>query len=474
VATVPKPEFTSLKDPRHLVPETVSARPTSRISGRPRLPYGFGPRFFMVLLVGLAWLGPAWWEPRFLYAMLLWDVLALAAWALDLARLPRPEQLEVRRLWHAPAALGTPSSVELEIVNRGQVPVLCVAVDDVPGVLRGEPPTVEIRTGAGNSARGDYSITPFERGDARLNRLYLRYQSPLRLAERWASADLAQAVRIYPNLEEAKRQTVYLIRSRQVELEKRLKRQRGRGREFESLRESRQGDDQRDICWTATARRHHLVTKVYQVERSQVVWLVIDAGRLLRARVRGLSKLDYAVNAALSLAHVALYSGDRVGLLAYGRRPQQRLGAGRGSAHVRILVEQLALVRGEPSEADHLRAAETLLATQKRRSLIVWLTDLAETPATPEVIESALQMTRRHLVLFGVISQPDLRELAARPPQNAREMYHHMAAEEMIQRRELLLGRLRQQGALAVEFDPGRLSTALVNHYLDIKERSLL
>src|SRR2546425_12261689 len=79
---------------------------------------------------------------------------------------------------------------------------------------------------------------------------------------------------------EYKPQTVYLIRSRQEELEKRLKRQRGLGREFESLREYRQGDDWRDICWTATARRRHLVTKVYQVERSQVVWLVIDAGRL--------------------------------------------------------------------------------------------------------------------------------------------------------------------------------------------------
>src|SRR5207253_9474165 len=96
--------------------------------------------------------------------------------------------------------------------------------------------------------------------------------------------------------------------------------------------------------------------------------------------------------------------GDRVGLLSYGRKLQQRLGPGRGTPHLRALVEHLALVRGEPSEADHGRAAETLLAAQKRRSLIIWLTDLAETPATPDVIESALQMTTRHLVLFGLIT----------------------------------------------------------------------
>ena len=463
-----------LREPARLVPPMASSRASPDPGTRTRLAFSFGPRFFLILLVGLVWLGPGWIEPRFLFAMVLWDVLALGVWAWDLLRLPRPAQLELRRIWNAPAALGSPSRIEIELINAARVSIFAEATDDVPPALRTEPATVEIRAGAGSSGRAAYSVMPVERGDARFGRVFLRYQTLLRLAERWTSADLTQTVRVYPNLEESKRQTVYLIRSRQVELEKRLKRQRGLGREFESLREYRQGDDWRDICWTATARRRHLVTKVYQVERSQVVWLVIDAGRLLRARVRGLSKLDYAVNAALSLAHVALYSGDRVGLLSYGRKLQQRLGPGRGTPHLRALVEHLALVRGEPSEADHGRAAETLLATQKRRSLIIWLTDLAETPATPDVIESALQMTTRHLVLFGLISQPDLLQLANRSPQTENEMYRHVAAQEMVQRRDILLRRLRQQGALAVEFEPGRLSTALVNHYLEIKERSLL
>ena len=459
-----------LRAPAQMVPPSVSAR-----AGRQqRLALGFGPRFFLVLFVGLVWLGPAWAEPRFLYAMVLWDVLALAAWAWDFRQLARPAQLELRRVWNSPAAFGTESRVELELHNAGRVAILAAAVDDVPSALRAEPPAVEIRAGAGSTGRAGYSMAPSERGDARLGRIFLRYQSPLRLAERWAAADLSQTVRVYPNLEEAKRQTIYLIRCRQVELEKRLKRQRGLGREFESLREYREGDEWRDICWTASARRNRLITKVHQIERSQVVWIVVDTGRLLRARVNGPSKLDHAVNAALSLAHVALYAGDRVGLLAYGRKVQQRLAAGRGSAHLRALVEQLALVRNEPYEADHVRAAEMLLASQKRRSLIVWLTDLAETPATPEVIESALQMTSRHLVLFGVISQPELAQLAARSPQTETEMYRHIAAQEMLHRRELLLRRLRQQGALAVEFTPGRISIALVNHYLEIKERGLL
>jgi len=194
----------------------------------------------------------------------------------------------------------------------------------------------------------------------------------------------------------------------------------------------------------------------------------------MRARIGDFSKLDHAVNSALSLAQVALYSGDRVGLVAYGRAIRQQLPASKGSAHLRQLIERLALVREESSEADHLRMAGRLLTDQKRRCLIVWLTDLAETAMTPEVIEAASMMMPRHLVLFVVVGQPDLRELAAKNPQSETEMYQVAAAQEMVHRRELLLARLRERGALALEVNSGAISPVLVNSYLQIKERNQL
>ena len=439
-----------------------------------RWPFAFGPRFFLVLLIGLVWLGPAWWEWRFLVAMAGWDLLALVAWAADLRRLPRPQQVEVRRVWLRPAALDTPSSVRLEISSRVPIPLRVEALDDVPAALRPEPPQLELVVPARATARGDYSIHPRQRGDAQVGNVFLRYQSPWRLAERWAVAPLAQTVRVYPSLEEAQRHLLYLIRARQTELEKRLRRQRGHGREFDCLREYRDGDEFRDICWTATARRGKLITRVYQVERSQTLWVVLDAGRLLRARVGGLTKLDYAANAALGLAQVALHSGDRVALLAYGRAPQHLVPPADGRAHLRVLLERLAQVHPQPFEADHLRAAQTLLTAQKQRALVVWITDLAETAATPDVIESVQQLTRRHLVLVLVIGQPEMAALAAARPADAVQMYRYVAAQEVVHRREVLLRQLRQQGALALQVEAGGLSTALVNHYLQIKERALL
>lgn len=453
-----------------LIPPEIEApaRPYKRIG------VAFGDRFFMLLFVGLVWLGPAFFDSRFVYAMLAWDVFALFLWLVDLARMPRPRQLEVKRSWRAPAALSIDSEVDLTLGNTSRQSVHAKLIDTVPRQLRSEPASLSIHVRGRSEKAATYHIRPMERGDSRFGDCFIRYQSVLRIAERWVGAPMGQTVRIYPDLEDAKRHSMYLLRSRQIALEKRHTRMRGIGREFESLREYQDGDEYRDICWTASARRAKLVTRVYQMERSQTVWIVIDSGRLMRARVGEFSKLDKAVNSALSLAQVALYSGDRVGLIAYGRGIRQQLPAAKGSAHLRQMIEGLAMVREEGAEADHLQMAGRLLTDQKRRSLIVWLTDLAETAMTPEVIEAASMMMPRHLVLFVVIGQPDLGQLASMTPGSESEMYRIAAAQEMVHRRELLLARLRERGALAMEVSSNSVSPVLVNAYLQIKERNQL
>ena len=489
----------------HLLPPTVIA---PAASGQ-RWPVAFQWRFFLALLLGLVWIGPAWRDQRALYALLLWDCLALLVWLIDLARLPKPREIVVSRRWLDPLSLDIDSRVELRVANHGAREVEVSIEDDVPAVLCPTLPKFTLTVPARGSAVAAYTVHPTTRGKIVTGRIYLRYHGPVRFAERWAVVDVRQALRIYPNLREPQRYTLYMIRSRQMEQEKRLKRLVGRGREFESLRDFRESDESRDICWTATARRGKLISKVYQTERSQSVVLVVDAGRLMLARTRSqesgfrsqesgvrsqespsadlptsrsadlpirppLMKLDYAVNAALTLAHVAHHSGDTTGLLTYGRKLQSYLPCARGAEHLRHILEQLALVSGEAVEADHALAADSLLARQRRRSLVVWLTDLAETAATPDVIEAASRLLSRHLVLFAVVGEPELRALAARRPQSPGEMYQYVAAQQVIQRRELLLRRMRVQGAIAMEFLPGRLSPEIVNHYLQIKWKGLL
>ena len=487
---------------------------------RRRWSFGLTPRTIGLLLLGFVWLVPGFWDGRLAYAMLAWDGLVLLFALLDGLRLPAAAQLTASRSWLNAPALGGETEIELTIENRGRMIIDCRLVDDLPPALVAEPETLRLTAFPHVPAKLRYRVEPKERGDWETGWLYVRYRSPLGLAERWARAPLTQTVRVYPALRIGEEQQIFLARSRQIELQLRRAQQRGLGRDFESLRDYHEGDDLRDICWTATARRGSLVTRQYQTERSQPVWIVLDCGRLMRARVAAIqpsessrfvsghdfsradlrgnnagvltpegnfsvnaeqgrtarvhSKLDYACTTAVALAQLALYSGDRVGLLAYGQKIQQRLLPGRGAAHLRQLIELLAQVHTETGEADHLRATATLNRLQPRRSLILWVTDLAETAMRPEVIDGALQLLRRHVLLFVAMAQPEVESIAQARPNNVEQMFRASAAQEMAGRRELLLARLHEQGALTLDLNPEALTSSVQNHYLTVKERAMV
>ncbi len=453
---------------------------------RRRWAFGLTPRAIGLLTAGLLWLIAGFRFGRLAYVMLAWDAVVLVAALWDGMRLPRPEQLTTGRSWSNAPALDSQTEIELTVENHGRTIVECRLVDDLPPALVAEPATLRLTAFPRVPASLRYRVEPKERGDWLTGWLYARYHSPLGLVERWARAPLTQTVRVYPALRAGEEQQIFLARSRQIDLQLRQARLRGLGRDFESLRDYREGDDLRDICWTATARRGTPITRQYQTERSQPVWLVLDCGRLMRARVAVSlstkepghapihSKLDYACTTAVALAQLALYSGDRVGLLAYGQGIQQRLLPGRGAAHLRQLIESLAQLRAEPSEADHLRATAMLNRLQPRRSLILWVTDLAETAMRPEVIDGALQLLRRHVLLFVAMAQPEVELIAQAKPRNVEQMFRAAAAQEMAGRRELLLARLHEQGALTFDLNPEALTASVLNQYLTVKERAMV
>lgn len=479
---------------------------------RRRWSFGLTPRAILLLTIGFLLLLPGFWESRLSYAMLVWDVLILVAAVLDGMRLPAASQLSATRSWSNAPALDSETEIELTIENQGRVIVECQLTDDLPPTLLSQADAHSLIASPRVPARVRYRIVPRERGDCDTGWLYLRYRSPLGLAERWACSPLTQTVRVYPALRTGEEQQIFLTRSRQVDLQLRQARQRGLGREFESLREYREGDDLRDICWTATARRGTLITRQYQTERSQPVWIVLDCGRLMRARVAATapstsqssskvpgfgayvippkgrrpsapgenppahlhSKLDHACSTAVALAQLGLYSGDRVGLLAYGQGIQQRLLPGRGATHLRQLIELLAQVRAETSEADHLLATAVLNRLQPRRSLILWITDIAETAMRPEVIDGAVQLLRRHVLLFVAMAQPEVEQIAKARPGTVEQMFRAAAAQEMASRRELQLARLHEQGALTFDLNPEALTSSVLNQYLIVKERAMV
>jgi uncharacterized protein (DUF58 family) len=454
-------------------------------------------RTLWLLAAGLVWLAPAFYHPKRVWFMLAWDGLVLLLAAIDLATLPAARRLTVTRRFIDSPKLGERTEVELEVVQESNRLLDVVVTDDLETSLLPVPEPRKVLAYPRDAVKSMLACFPGRRGDIRLGKIYLRYSSGMKLVERWAVADCTQNIRVFPGANEGDANAnLYLMRARQIEMQKRKLRLRGIGREFETLRDYQRGDELRNISWTATARRARLITRQYTTERSQQVWMVLDAGRLSRTafelRKRGaalsgeseieaaenmqltVTQLDQATTASVMLAEAVQGSGDKFALLTYGRGVQQQLLPGSGPSHLRMLIDQLAQVRCESAEANHLMAATRLKQMQRRRSLVIWITEIADSAGLPEVVSAAIELVRRHLVLLVLLHHPELDALAASPSTNVEHMYRAAAAREMLDRRRATIAKLRQQGVLVVESTPGEVGLRAINSYLEIKAKGLI
>jgi uncharacterized protein (DUF58 family) len=480
-----------------LIPQPVTAK--ARYLGRAGrvLGFGFSARALLLLVAGVLWAIPAFFHPYRIWMMLVWDGLILWLILLDGMRLPAPSAITAtRRFLHSPA-LGERTEIEYEIMQQSNGIVAVLVTDDLHPALIAIPRPLTVIAYPRDRVRAVLECYPGRRGDFRLGKIYLRYRGALRLVERWAVCDSEQDVRVFPASEQSgDKAAFYLMRARQIELQKRRLRLRGIGREFESLRDYQRGDELRNISWTATARRAKLITRQFTTERSQQVWIVLDAGRLSRTAFElrrdrpvgtgeseqetaeklrlSVTQLDQATTAAVMLAQVIGGSGDKFALLSYGRKVQQQLLPGNGPVHLRMMINLLSQVRSEAAEANHLQAASRLKNLQPRRGLVIWITEIAESAGRPEVVSAVAELVRRHLVVLVLLEHPEVDALAAREPKNAEEMFASTAAQEMLERRRETIAKLRQQGVLVVETTAAEVGASAISKYLEVKAQGLL
>ncbi len=481
---------------RTLIPEEVSAegRPLSK-AGRV-LGYGLTGRALLGLVAGLVWLIPAFFSHQRVWLMLAWDAVWLGLVIFDGARLPAPERFRMTRRFLDSPQLGQRTRVELEVISDADGVYSVDVIEGLEATMLATPETRTVIAYPRDPVRTEVECFPGRRGDVRLGEVYLHYRGALGLVERWAVVGLAQAVRVFPALDEGSGSELYLMRARQIEMQKRRLRLRGIGREFESLRDYQAADELRNISWPSTARRGKLITRQFTTERSQQVWVVLDAGRLsrtafaLRKRGAGLeneseleaaenlqvvvTQLDTAATAAVMLAEAVGGSGDKCGLLTYGRAIQQQLLPGAGASHLRSMIDQLSQVKGEAAEANHLGAAARLKQLQRRRGMVIWVTEIADSVGRPEVVSAVADLVRRHLVLVVLLKHPELEELAGAQAVGVNRMYATAAAREMLSRRVETIAALRRQGVLVVESEAGEVGMRAINGYLEVKAKGLI
>ena len=413
-------------------------------------------------------------HPVFLLLVLAYYAALLGIALADGMKLPRKAGFVASRVLPQPFSLGEIQAVQVLVAHPDAAGLPGEIADHVPADLGPDRRVVAGVFDKDGLLTIEYSVEPPHRGPYRFGPVDLRCWRPGGWLIRQVRIKADEAASVYPDVLAVRRYELTLRRGMRIMLGLRRARPPGATTAFAGLRDYLPGDDIRRISWKATARRDSPVTMEVEAERGQQAIIALDCGRLMTAPAGLLTKLDHAVNAALLLAWVAQSQGDRVGMMTFSDTVRRFVSPQRGSAQVNQLNKVLYDVKPEYTEPDFAEAFSHLALRVNRRSLVVVLTDVLDPEASRDLVGHAIRLSRRHLVMVVAMSDPEV--LAARdaPIANVSRAYEWAAAEELLAARRSSFEQLRQGGVLGLDVEAGRLSPALVERYLELKERALL
>jgi uncharacterized protein (DUF58 family) len=242
---------------------------------------------------------------------------------------------------------------------------------------------------------------------------------------------------------------------------------RGQGLEFHQLREYRQGDSLRQIDWKNTARLRRPIAREYQDERDQEVVVLIDCSRRMLARDGELSHFDLTLNACLLLTYVALRQGDAVGLGTFGGA-RRWLKPTKGRDHLTRVLNTLYDLHPTTGAPDFTEAVHGLLRRQRKRALVVLLTNLRDED-NGDLGPAVQVLGRRHLVLVVNLLERALDAALERPVDGFEQALRAAAIHLYQADQRRALDRLTALGVERLDIAPEDLSVELVNRYLEIK-----
>jgi uncharacterized protein (DUF58 family) len=432
------------------------------------------PRLLWAIAVGASLIALAVVSPVLGVVAIIYHATLVVVAARDLSSLPGRAGYRARRATPDPFSLGEPEEVAVIIQNRAAAGLMARVADHAPDALRPVPREVEGRFDPGGILTVAYRTYSPRRGAYVFGPVDVQVWREGGWWRRQIRLPLAHEVAVFPNVVAIKRIQLSLRRGLRAMAGMRRARPPGASTAFAGLRDYVRGDDARRVSWTATARRDRPVVIEVEAERGQQVIIALDCGRLMTAPAGDLDKLDHAVNAALMLGWVAQAYGDRVGLMTFDDRVTAFIKPERGTAQLRRITEALYAVRPEYVEPDFGHAMTHLALRVGRRSMIVMLTDVQDAAASRELVAHALRLAARHLVLVVAMSDPAVLKARDDPIVSTNRAYEWAAAEEFVASRRQSFELLRRGGVLGLDVVAGQLSPALVERYLELKERALL
>jgi len=388
-----------------------------------------------------------------------------------------PLRLE-RRLPHA-FAVGAADAVGIVLTNEGtarrrgryfELGDPSLHIDSMPLAFAIEP---------GRRAVFEVPVTATARGLKWFAGGQLRLRSALGLLELDLLIGPREARRVFPDFRRQAALAWIAGERRLAELGIKALRRRGTGTDFDQLAEYRVGDPVRHIDWKATLKATRPIVRRYQDERDQAVMFLLDCGRRMRAddtqRGIGATHFDQSLEALMLLAFIALGAGDSVGALTFGTPPgaERRFAPRKGRATLNALMSVLGDVEPTATFSDYARAAADLLRRQRKRGLVVIISNVHDEDSA-ELVRALRLLRARHRVILASLREQIVAELEAQPLDTPEIALEVAAAIEYRERRAQALRRLRSEGIVLIDCEPRALGVELVRHYMMLKRQGTL
>lgn len=319
-----------------------------------------------------------------------------------------------------------------------------------------------------------YHVRPVKRGDYTYGSVVILASTLLHLFRRRYRFDQAATAKVYPSFLHLKKYELLAFgnirRVGQVIVSKKL----GHGMEFEQIKDYVQGDPQRWLNWKATAKRQSLMVNQYTDELSKDIWCFVDKGRLMRMPFEGMSLLDYAINAALAVSHIALKSGDHVGLLTFSNKLSSMILPSKRSGQINTIMNALYSQRTHYMDSNYGLMTKYIKTKIRRRSLLLLFTNYETTHAFRRQLKDLRRLVRDHVVVVFFFENTEVSDLISKPATGLKAIYNKAIAEESQMSKASMLAEMKAAGIFAMMVKPENLSLKSVNKFLEIKSRGLI
>jgi len=374
----------------------------------------------------------------------------------------------IERTLHSSLPVGVMQEVKLSVKNISQVNIVVDVYDHFPEQTEVVGMPRRLLLDKNENAELTYHLKPLQRGVLKLELTECQLLSPFSLWRYKHLLPVIDEARVYPNYAPVIEYALLATENHLSMMGILKHRRRGQGMDFHQLREFREGDSIKQIDWKASSRMRKMIAREYQDERDQQIIVMMDCGHRMLAQDDDLSHFDHSLNALLLLSYVSLRQGDSIGISTFSHQHPRWIKPVKGVANIHTLLNGIYDLQPGSSAPDYSSGARDLIIRQRKRSLVLILTNLRDDDC--DDLTAAVHLLKKyHKVVVASLQERALIDRLERPVVNLQDALTVASTHGYQSKRDLLVQQLRNSGINTLDVLPEELALSLTNTYLDLK-----